>query len=251
MSEAGHLFGDYLIFLDESGDHGLSSIDPEFPIFVLIFVVIEKAAYLGSVIPSMKQLKFRFWGHDAAILHAHEIRKPRGDFAFLQVRDRREAFMTELTEVMEKAPATVIAIAIEKQRLTRRYKQPFNPYHLALGLGMERVSYFLAEHGQQGRLTHLMAEARGDREDRDLELEFRRVMDGEGSLPINLRGGRFDIRILSKKVNAEGLQLADLFAHPIARHVLKPDQPNRAFDVIAAKFMRDKSGASMGLKVFP
>lgn len=30
-------FSDYLIFADESGDHGLSTIDPQFPVFALVF----------------------------------------------------------------------------------------------------------------------------------------------------------------------------------------------------------------------
>ncbi len=28
---------DYLVFVDESGDHGLTSIEPSYPIFVLAF----------------------------------------------------------------------------------------------------------------------------------------------------------------------------------------------------------------------
>jgi len=30
-------FGDYLVFVDESGDHGLARVDPGYPIFVLAF----------------------------------------------------------------------------------------------------------------------------------------------------------------------------------------------------------------------
>jgi hypothetical protein len=36
-------FGDYLVFVDESGDHGLESIDYHYPIVVLCFFVIKKA----------------------------------------------------------------------------------------------------------------------------------------------------------------------------------------------------------------
>ena len=246
-------FSDYLVFMDESGDHGLDSIDPEFPIFVLAFVIIEKEAYLKAVVPAIKEFKFRFWGHDAAILHSHEIRKPRDDFAFLQVRERREAFMTALNQLMTDVPVTVIASAIRKRRLTARYKKPYNPYHIALGFGMERLNAFLLEQGQGGRLTHLIAEARGNREDADLEFEFRRVMDGQGTLGCAADGTPFDLRIVSKKINSEGLQLADLFAHPIGRHVLNPDQPNRAFDITRPKLLTqgDRGYDGWGLKVFP
>jgi hypothetical protein len=28
---------DYIVYVDESGDHGLVSVDPEYPVFVLAF----------------------------------------------------------------------------------------------------------------------------------------------------------------------------------------------------------------------
>lgn len=62
-----------------------------------------------------------------------------------------------------------------------------------------------------------------------------------------------DIRFMDKKHNPTGLQLADLVAHPIARRVIKPAQPNRAYDLIERKFRRGPNGQvnGYGLKVFP
>jgi hypothetical protein len=47
--------------------------------------------------------------------------------------------------------------------------------------------------------------------------------------------------------------LADLTARPIALHCLRPDQPNRAFEVIERKFRRSSTGQikGWGLKKFP
>ena len=50
------------------------------------------------------------------------------------------------------------------------------------------------------------------------------------------------IRFMDKKHNSTGLQIADLIAHPIARHVIDPDQPNRAFDIVRPKFRRGAGG---------
>lgn len=57
---------------------------------------------------------------------------------------------------------------------------------------------------------------------------------------------------------SSGLQLADLVARPIGMHVLRPEQKNRAFDVLKAKFYcdggRENAGndyESMGLKIYP
>lgn len=246
-------FSDYIVFVDESGDHALNKVDPDFPIFNLVFVIIEKQAYARAIVPALKEFKFRHWGHDGVILHSHEIRKPRGDFGFLHVAERRKAFLADLDGLLATADATLVAVVIEKDRLAQKYRTPFNPYHIALGLGLERVGSFLSRRRQAGRLTHVVAEARGANEDRDLELEFRRILDGDGMMASDVERTPFDLRILPKKCNAEGLQLADLFAYPISRHVLKPDQPNHAFDVVRPKLMLDRRDRydGTGLKVFP
>jgi hypothetical protein len=84
----------------------------------------------------------------------------------------------------------------------------------------------------------------------ELELEFRRVCDGANyrreKLPL-------DPRFVPKSANVPGLQIADLVARPIARHLLDPRQPNRAYDVIEKKLDRSPNGivTGFGLKVFP
>jgi hypothetical protein len=77
MSLAGapNGYGDYVIFVDESGDHGLQSIDPTYPVFVLAFCVLSKGAYARQVIPAVTEFKFRHFGHDQVVLHERDMRK--------------------------------------------------------------------------------------------------------------------------------------------------------------------------------
>lgn len=107
-------FSDHLVFVDESGDHNLSRIDPQFPVFVLLFAIIRKDDYVNYVCPRLQRFKFDFWGHDEVVLHEHEIRKPVGDFLFLLQRPLRERFLAELTAQMQELPATVVAVVIDK-----------------------------------------------------------------------------------------------------------------------------------------
>ena len=78
----------------------------------------------------------------------------------------------------------------------------------------------------------------------------RRVCDGDNrsncSYPLQLV-------IADKKANSEGLQLADLVARPLGLHVLRPGQPNRAWDVLHTKLFAGRRGIVQGngLKVFP
>jgi hypothetical protein len=88
-------FSDYLIFADESGDHGLSTIDPQFPVFALVFCMVAKNEYLNRIVPAIQKLKLDFWGHDQIILHEHDIRKEKGPFAILRTnREMRESFLS-------------------------------------------------------------------------------------------------------------------------------------------------------------
>jgi len=68
-------FSEYIVFADESGDHGVASINPENPVFVLVFCIFRKADYISIVKQAVAKLKIDFWGHDLVVLHNHEIRK--------------------------------------------------------------------------------------------------------------------------------------------------------------------------------
>ncbi|TDR93075.1 DUF3800 domain-containing protein [Enterovirga rhinocerotis] len=243
-------FSDYIVYVDESGDHSLVSINQQNPVFVLSFCIFEKAAYYEVVVPAVQKLKFEFWGHDCAVLHSHEIRKARGDFNILLNANTRASFIDRLNGVIGALPMTIIAAAIDKQRHVKRYSDPMNPYEIALKFCMERLQRWLQDQSQADHLTHVIVERRGDAEDQKLELEFRRVADGRNQVG---RMPNLDIRFMTKKHNSTGLQIADLTAHPIARHVIKSNQPNRAYDLIEPKFRRGPAGqvAGYGLKVFP
>lgn len=244
-------FSDVVIYADESGDHNPQRINPDFPLFVLTLCVFRKARYVDTVVPSVQRFKFRWFGHDMVVLHEREIRQHLGPFGILENSARRAAFMAELTALLVEAPFTLIAAVIGKRRLTARYGDPDNPYDIALTMGMERLYEFLVEQGQADALTHCVFERRGRKEDEDLGRVFRRVVGGD-----NFRRQRMpnlDIVFADKKTNSTGMQVADLTARPIGLKHLRPDQANRAFDVIEGKFRRNGQGMyrGYGLKVFP
>lgn len=240
-------FSDYIVYVDESGDHSLSSIDPDFPVFCLAFCIFEKAAYSDSIVPVVQKFKFKHWGHDCAVLHENEIRKEKGDFAFLRGdRAIRDAFHEGLSNLIQETELSVVATAIDKVRLKDRYPDPWSPYEIALHLCLERLLSFLRSNGQEGKRIHVVFECRGKQEDRDLELEFRRVVSGQsqwGWVHRNFSSIEFEPRFARKQINSTGLQIADLFARPIALKAIRPLQSNRAYDIIQGK-MHD-------LKVFP
>ena len=172
-------FSDYIVFADESGDHGLATIDPQFPVFALVFCVFEKKRYTDLVEPAFRALKFKWFGHDAAVLHEREIRKQTPPFDFLRSGvETRDAFMADVGAVMADAPFHAYVSVIDKVKLRARDADPENPYAVAAHLCMEGVFDHLAAREGEGRLTHVLFEGRGRQEDRELELEFRRIVAG-------------------------------------------------------------------------
>lgn len=242
-------FSDYIIYVDESGDHSLESINPEYPLFVLSFCIFRKDAYASTMTPAVRKLKLETFGHDMVVLHEIDIRKKKGAFAKLG-KEAREAFLNRLTDIVQVEDFKLVAVVIDKNKLKARYANPGHPYHLAMEFGLERIYRYLKIMGQDDRLTHLVCEARGAKEDAELELEFRRIRDGSNYFHQPLP---FELMIADKKTNSEGMQLADLTARPIGLSVLRPDQKNRALAVLEEKFCRGETGRKegVGLKIFP
>ncbi|WP_457572428.1 DUF3800 domain-containing protein [Desulfovulcanus sp.] len=240
----------FIAFIDECGDHSMDKIDRDFPLFVLSVVIVERRTYAEKIVPRLNRFKLTYWDHEGINLHSRDIRKASGPFSILQNRKRRERFLTELTILMDELPYTLFVVGIHKQRHRERYKDHArNPYKLALTFAFERISHFLKQNGE----THLpvIAEARGRNEDRDLEAAFYQLL-AQGTYFIGPK--RFNnlccpLLFKNKKKNICGLQMADLCAYPSARHILKPTQPNHAFEVVKRHIY--DGGNVKGWKVFP
>jgi hypothetical protein len=212
------------------------------PIFSLAFCIFKKNDYCQTVTPALQGLKFKWFGHDGVALHEREIVKKMAPFSFLRIDKLRNEFMDDLNIIVSNAPMRVVASAIRKDKLKQQYAYPENPYRLALLFCLERAYMFLAKKGHHVDVCHVVCESRGKKEDAELELEFRRIIDGKHHLQDN-HMPCFDIIFSSKQSNAAGLQLADLIARPIGLHALRPNQPNKAYDIIQPKLC--------GLKFFP
>jgi hypothetical protein len=184
-------FSDFIVFVDESGDHGMASIDPHYPIFTLAFCLFAKEEYARRVAPAVLDFKFRHFGHDQVILHEHEIRKTKGAFRFLTDADRREPFFADLNALIACTPFTLVASVIDKRLYKERYPGAANPYHVAMGFGLERIFLHLRGLGCRTGVAHLLFERRGEKEDRALEEEeFRRVCGGHNAMAAAAVRGR-------------------------------------------------------------
>lgn len=248
-------FSKHIVYVDESGDHSLQSVDPAYPVFVLAFCVFFKRHYSEVIVPALEKFKFNHFGHDQIVLHENEIRKEKGEFNIFRSRAEREEFLDELTDIIELGNFVLISCSIDKKKLTRQGDQSSNPYHIALAYCLETLHGFLSEKGEDCKQTYVVVECRGKKEDDELELEFRRICDGNNRLGKPLP---FEVIFSNKKAMSSGLQLADLVARPIGLRILRPTQQNRAFDVLKKKFYCEggrsevgKDYEGLGMKIFP
>ncbi|MBS0650991.1 MAG: DUF3800 domain-containing protein [Verrucomicrobia bacterium] len=233
---------DYIVYVDESGDHSLTSIDEQYPVFVLSFCIFQKHHYSHVITPALRMLKFDTFGHDMVVLHEQDIRKKTGAFHMMG-KERREIFIDDLTTLIAEADFTLLATIIDKYKLKKEKTKETHVYHLAMELGLEKLYYFLHSRGQQNRLTHIICEARGRTEDQALAVVFSRVCSGDNNLKKLLP---FELVISDKKTNSEGLQFADLAARPLGLSVVRPDQPNRAFQILQHKLHKNDGGEAAG-----
>ncbi len=47
------IFSDYVVYVDESGDHSMESVNPSYPIFALAFCIFHKRYYCETVVSTL------------------------------------------------------------------------------------------------------------------------------------------------------------------------------------------------------
>jgi hypothetical protein len=242
----------YILFMDESGDHGLVTLDPNFPVFLLCGVLISEDEY-DLFKQKTNKLKFLIWGEKQVIFHSRDIRKCEKEFQVLFNMDIKELFYRELNKIIKETNFTVFASAIRKDNFIKKYGRLSNDvYELALSFIVERTIFYFDDFQQKNVPVQIIIEKRGKNEDKKLDEHFQRLLArGTGFVASQrLLAHKFQISFKSKIDNINGLQLADLMAYPIARFVISPDRANPAFDIINDK-VYSKNGKRYGLKIFP
>lgn len=244
----------YHLFLDETGDHGLSFIDKNFPLFLLCGCVFRKDKLTTTEI-EINKFKFKYFKTKEVILHSREIRKCEGPFQILFNLELKASFYSDLNKIIENAEFTIISTAIQKQEHIMKYgKSAINPYSMSLSFILERLVFCLGKNNMECDVE-IFVEERGKKEDRALVSHFNTIFD-LGTYFVDSQRFKQIIKRMSfhsKRDNIIGLQIADLCAYPLARHILYPKEPYRPFDVIEDKIYCSKDGQifGYGLKIFP
>jgi len=245
---------EFKFFLDETGDHGLSFIDDNFPIFVLVGCLFSDKEY-SKISQQINDFKLEFFGTTEIILHSRDIRKCNGPFQILFDLEIKKKFYEKLNNILDNANFTIIGSGVNKKEHIIRYgRGAKDPYPLSLSFIIERLVFCLDSKKANSNVD-VKIEKRGKKEDQQLLSQYNKILDNGTYyiIPDRLKNkiNKFDSAF--KKDNIIGLQIADLCAYPLARHILNPMEPYPAFDIIKSKIYCNNDGNfdGYGLKVFP
>jgi hypothetical protein len=241
-----------ILFLDESGDHNLSIIDPHYPLFVLGGVIVDQDYADGELTRELNAFKQAIFGRADIVLHTADITRNRNGFEGLQNAALRDRFYKALNTLMRRLQYSVVACVVRKdQHLTRYGVAALDPYMLSLHVLVERFCFDIGRVSGGGVIV---AERRDPTLDREMDLAW---------LNLKIQGTRFlqakaindriaGLNLRRKSDNIAGLQLADLVVSPIGRHAMgKPE--NEDWVIVREKFRRSRSGRieGYGLVVLP
>ena len=230
----------YFLFLDESGDLGLRNIDPGFPVFVLCGVIASENSYT-RIKKEMNTLKQDLWKSKNVIFHSRDIRKCNDEFKILFDLKIKEEFYNRINSIVQNSDYSIISSGIQKEKYIRSYgKLSSDIYEIALSFIVERTVFYLDDVADEDKSLEIIIEKRGSKEDAKLNEHFNRLLSwGTGYVSANrLKNYQMKIAFEHKENNINGLQLSDLIAYPIARHVINPKRVNPAFDQFVDKFYK-------------
>jgi hypothetical protein len=236
-----------ILFLDESGDHNLAKIDPQYPIFVLGGCIIDLQYHNEHLAPHLSIYKKKLFAREDFIIHTADIARRRGVFRKLTNAEFRDCFYNETNHLMNELEFKIIACAILKDDHLRRYGiAAIDPYMLALRVLVERFVYEI-KSSEGEKSGFIIAESRDETLDNQLRLAWMdlRTSGTEYVSASELRKYVTDLKIKKKTEDVAGLQVADLVVSPIGRHILGK-QSKEDWKIIQRKFRCSFAGKYMG-----
>lgn len=244
----------YYLYIDECGDQNLANFDEQFPIFTLCGVLVEESKRLWLE-QAVHQLKEDFWANQYTILHSRDIRKCQRGFEILFDLEVKQRFYERINAILgTEGIYTIVACSILKEPYIRNYGRLNDVYAQSLSFVLERAIFYLddCKLDQDSIELHTIVEQRGKKEDAALKSFYYQLLD-KGTYwvsPERLQAYTSSFSLLPKKANVIGLQIADLVAYPITRHILDANEPNMAYNVVK-KSIYTKNGKQIGIKILP
>ena len=232
---------EFVIFADESGDHGLTNVRSHSRAFVIAFAIFRRRDYDEIVVPAFKAYKQRFFGDDSVPLHERDIRRGDGAFRRLAGPQPRAEAEQQLRHLLRELPFSIVAVGIRKDRFAPISDRSASPYERWFIAGIFSYLSAMPLGGARTPPTELVVDSRGKKEDNQLRDLVESLTDADTP---EASAFRFQIRFTRKADVEVGVEIADLIANPIARRVLDEEHPLIPFELLEQKFLRQPDDPS-------
>lgn len=236
-----------ILFLDESGDHSLNRIDPQYPVFVLGGCIVDREYHDNQMTDQLERYKRNLFGRDDFIIHTADVTRRRGVFHSLTDKDFRAGFYEKTNKLMTDLDYMVVACGIKKDEHLKIYRlAAMDPYMLSLKILVERFVFEINARGG-GEKGVIVAESRDETLDNQLRLSWIDLRTGgtEYVPASEIRKHISELHIKEKSQNIAGLQIADLIVSPVGRHIIGKES-KADWEIIKQKFRRGPRGNYMG-----
>jgi hypothetical protein len=217
----------FRLFIDEVGNSDLrgAADDDNIRFLSLTGIISRENLHLERITPGLNDLKqiirVASGSREPIILYRREILRREGVFACLRDPDVESKFNQKLLQLISDLPYRVITIQIDKRAHLNTYGTwQFDPYHYCLHCLVERFVRYLTRQDSKGLV---IIEPRSKYADKRLKISFQRFYSaGSEHLTPTVVQNRLlskDLQFFPKSADIAGLQLADMIAHPSARHM--------------------------------
>lgn len=241
----------YSFYIDESGDHNLSSFITNGQLFLLCGCFIANSE-IGLLEQKMENIKLKYFGTRDVILHYRDFRKRNGYYSIFMDRSKNDSFLFDISEMIKDIKFGTVCSVIDKEAHIKQYgKLADDPYNISLSFIVERF-IFAVENTVRG--IKIFAENRGGREDNKLIENWVKLYNrGTGYISTDeVKAKIGGLSLHSKKENIPGLQLADFIASSTLRKFIKPQENEEIFEAAKTKIVKFNEGClGKGIKVFP
>jgi hypothetical protein len=248
------------IYIDECGAHSLTAKE-DFKAFCLAAVIVKDTDV------EVFEAKWKRWKSlnlrsESRVVHEPEVRKRTGNFYFRKDRKRQEETIAALAEIMDELEYVAIVCVLCREKYVEKYGEsamdeslPHHVYLMTLHFMAERLALALQTQFA-GAKARLIFEARGPKEDAEMQYEFARLfLDGTSYLSPGYFRRQFlpGLRFKSKNDNVPGLEIADLIARPCGEKVLDPASNPERWEQARAKLCQgtETKHSILGLKITP
>ncbi len=120
-----------ILFLDETGDHSLTKIDPQYPIFGLCGIIAEDTYHDTILTDKLNAFKVALFGNREIILHTADFTRNQRGFEGMSDHDFRARFFVELEKLIAELDFKVVACVVRKDDHLRKYRLgALDPYIL-------------------------------------------------------------------------------------------------------------------------